>query len=166
MEVRGSSTFRCTDRSRSSDCVVVGVGGLAVAYMLCNAGHCVRVLEKRDYSKLPCSGHRLPPNVSKILRQWVGEEELRKLSVRCMRTRFNRCEYFVLSLGRFIAPMVSDVLEQRIGMGSPLSPCDLLLLSYHASGSDTRLVQWKQGSTSDISLGRQRSWPRRAVSSS
>ncbi|KAI0700134.1 FAD/NAD(P)-binding domain-containing protein [Cerioporus squamosus] len=73
------------------DILVVGggVGGLAVAYMLSSAGHHVRVLEKRDYDAA-CSGHRLTPNVSKILRQWVGEEELKKVSVRCSATRFNR----------------------------------------------------------------------------
>ncbi|KAI0761793.1 FAD/NAD(P)-binding domain-containing protein [Trametes elegans] len=64
-----------------------GVGGLAVAYVLSKAGHRVRVLERRDLD-VPGGGHRVPPNMSKILRQWIGEEELRKVSTRCTGTPF------------------------------------------------------------------------------
>ncbi|TBU30611.1 FAD/NAD(P)-binding domain-containing protein [Dichomitus squalens] len=69
----------------SLDFIVVGggIGGLAVAYVLSKAGQRVRVLEKNGMD-LPSGGHRVPPNFSKILRQWMGEEELRKLSVRCV----------------------------------------------------------------------------------
>ncbi|KAI1796710.1 hypothetical protein LXA43DRAFT_570824 [Ganoderma leucocontextum] len=64
------------------------VGGLAVAYVLSKAGHRVTVLERRDLN-VPGGGHRVPPNLSKILRQWVGEEELMKVSTRCIGTPFH-----------------------------------------------------------------------------
>ncbi|KAI1796712.1 FAD/NAD(P)-binding domain-containing protein [Ganoderma leucocontextum] len=69
----------------SIDFIVVGggIGGLAVAYVLSKAGHRVKVLEKHDLS-IPGGGHRVTPNFSKILRQWIGEEEFKKLSVRCI----------------------------------------------------------------------------------
>ncbi|KAI0358251.1 FAD/NAD-P-binding domain-containing protein [Trametes cingulata] len=65
-----------------------GVGGLAVAYVLSKAGHRVRVLERRGLDA-PGGGHRVPPNMSKILRQWIGEEELMKVSTRCVGTPFH-----------------------------------------------------------------------------
>ncbi|KAI0731119.1 FAD/NAD(P)-binding domain-containing protein [Earliella scabrosa] len=77
--------------SLTLDFLVVGggVGGLAVAYALSSAGHRVRVLEKHDYNA-PSGGHRVPPNLSKILRQWVGEEELMKVAARNVRSPFRR----------------------------------------------------------------------------
>ncbi|KAI8985783.1 FAD/NAD-P-binding domain-containing protein [Trametes punicea] len=65
-----------------------GIGGLAVAYVLSKAGHRVRVLEKRDLN-VSGGGHRVPPNLSKILRHWVGEEELMKVSTRCVGSPFH-----------------------------------------------------------------------------
>ncbi|KAH9849843.1 FAD/NAD-P-binding domain-containing protein [Lenzites betulinus] len=65
-----------------------GIGGLAVAYVLSRAGHRVRVLERRGLH-VPGAGHRVPPNMSKILRQWIGEEELMKMSTRCVGTPFH-----------------------------------------------------------------------------
>ncbi len=70
--------------------VITGVGGLAVAYMLSRAGHRVQVLEKRRLD-VPSGGQRVPPNCSKILRQWVGEEELWKVATRCVGTPMHRC---------------------------------------------------------------------------
>ncbi|KAI0741981.1 FAD/NAD(P)-binding domain-containing protein [Daedaleopsis nitida] len=73
------------------DFIVIGggIGGLAVAYMLSSAGHRVRVLEKNGLQR-PSGGHRVPPNFSKILRQWVGEEELARLSTPCVGSPFHR----------------------------------------------------------------------------
>ncbi|KAI0091564.1 FAD/NAD-P-binding domain-containing protein [Irpex rosettiformis] len=59
-----------------------GLGGLSVAYMLSKAGHKVRVLEKLPGVGTPAAGLRVPPNMSKILKKWVGEEELRRTAVR------------------------------------------------------------------------------------
>ena len=70
---------------------VAGIGGLAVAYVLSRSGHRVRVLERHDFN-VPSGGQRVPPNLSKILRQWVGEEELMKISTRCVGTPFHHCE--------------------------------------------------------------------------
>ena len=59
-----------------------GIGGLAVAYVLSNSGHRVRVVEKHGLDA-PGAGYRIPPNFSKILKQWVGEEALRRVATRC-----------------------------------------------------------------------------------
>ena len=69
-----------------------GVAGLAVAYMLSVAGHRVRVIERYG-PDAPGGSQRIPPNLSKILRQWVGDEELRRVATRCVRTPFHHCEY-------------------------------------------------------------------------
>ncbi|KAI0741982.1 FAD/NAD(P)-binding domain-containing protein [Daedaleopsis nitida] len=69
--------------------VGAGIGGLAVAYVLSTAGHRVRVVEKHDLN-VPGGGHRVPPNLSKILRQWIGEEELMKVATRNVGTPFHR----------------------------------------------------------------------------
>lgn len=68
-----------------------GIGGLAIAYVLSKAGHRVRVLEKHGRD-VPGGGHRVPPNMSKILRQWISEEELRAVSTRCVGTPFHHRE--------------------------------------------------------------------------
>ena len=54
--------------------------------------HRVRVLERRDMSA-PSGGMRVPPNLSKILKRWVGEERLAKVATRCVGTPFHHCEY-------------------------------------------------------------------------
>ncbi|KAI0793854.1 FAD/NAD(P)-binding domain-containing protein [Fomes fomentarius] len=72
------------------------IGGLAVAYVLSKAGHRVTVLEQHDFD-VPSGGQRIPPNLSKILRQWVGEEELMKVSTRCIGTPFHH-----LRTGEFV----------------------------------------------------------------
>ncbi|KAI0738696.1 FAD/NAD(P)-binding domain-containing protein [Daedaleopsis nitida] len=66
-----------------------GIAGLAVAYMLSKAGHCVKVLEKHPLDQ-PSGGQRVPPNLSKILRQWVGDHELSAIATRCVGTPFYR----------------------------------------------------------------------------
>ncbi|KAI0741980.1 FAD/NAD(P)-binding domain-containing protein [Daedaleopsis nitida] len=75
---------------------VSGIGGLAVAYVLSKSGHRVTVLERHDFN-VPSAGQRVPPNLSKILRQWVGEEELTKVATRCIGTPFHH-----LQTGNFV----------------------------------------------------------------
>ncbi len=56
----------------------------------------MRVLEKHGRD-VPGGGHRVPPNMSKILRQWIPEEELRAVSTRCVGTPFHHRESVCLS---------------------------------------------------------------------
>jgi salicylate hydroxylase len=46
--------------------------------MLCEAGHQVRVLEKLPGLGKSVGGVLVPPNMSKILKRWIGEDELFK----------------------------------------------------------------------------------------
>lgn len=41
----------------------------------------MRVLEKQPALGFPSSGLRVPPNMSKLLKKWVGADELAKTSV-------------------------------------------------------------------------------------
>lgn len=70
-------------RFEVADCCsnLPGISGLSAAYCLCKAGHRVKVLEQAPRLGFPSSGLRVPPNMSKILRRWVGEAELRKTAV-------------------------------------------------------------------------------------
>ena len=63
-----------------------------MAYTLSKAGHHVRVLERRDFD-VPSGGMRVPPNFSKILRKWIGEEELMEASTRCVGTPFHHRKF-------------------------------------------------------------------------
>ena len=49
------------------------------------------MLERHDLNA-PGAGVRVPPNLSKILRQWVGLEELMKVARRCVGSPFYRRE--------------------------------------------------------------------------
>ena len=76
----------------------IGLGGLSVAYTLSKAGHKVRVLEKLPGIGTPAAGLRVPPNMSKILKKWVGEEELRKTAVRNLASPWWDCECRIFNL--------------------------------------------------------------------
>ena len=73
--------------SHGTEAYDAGIGGLAAAYMLSRTGHRVRVVERYGLDATG-GGQRIPPNLSKILRQWVGEDELRKVTSRCIGTPF------------------------------------------------------------------------------
>ncbi|KAH9933423.1 uncharacterized protein B0H18DRAFT_1083066 [Fomitopsis serialis] len=62
-----------------------GLAGLTVAFALAEAGHRVRVIEKRGLG-VPAGGIRVPPNVSKLLAQWVPREELLRIGIPCAGT--------------------------------------------------------------------------------
>ncbi|GBE86344.1 FAD/NAD(P)-binding domain-containing protein [Sparassis latifolia] len=64
-----------------------GIAGLAVAFVLAQSGHRVRVIDKHDLTA-PSGPLRVPPNLSKILRRWVGPEELARVTTRCTRSPF------------------------------------------------------------------------------
>ncbi|TFK90822.1 FAD/NAD(P)-binding domain-containing protein [Polyporus arcularius HHB13444] len=83
--------FVFRDAELTLDFLVVGGGiaGLAVAYALSTAGHRVRVVEKFGLDR-PSAGQRIPPNLSKILWQWIGPEELMKVSTRCVGSPFHQ----------------------------------------------------------------------------
>ncbi|RPD64463.1 FAD/NAD(P)-binding domain-containing protein [Lentinus tigrinus ALCF2SS1-6] len=83
--------FVFRDAELTLDFLVVGggVSGLAVAYALSTAGHRVRVLEKFGLDR-PSAGQRIPPNLSKILWQWIGPDELMKVSTRCVGSPYYR----------------------------------------------------------------------------
>lgn len=58
-----------------------GIAGLACALALRRIGHRVLVLEKDDGTDQVAGGCRLPPNMSKILKYWGFEPQLRDISV-------------------------------------------------------------------------------------
>ncbi len=64
-----------------------------MAFMLSKGGHKVRVLEKQNDLSTPSSGLRIPPNMSKILKKWVGAEELAKIACLNVATPWYDCEY-------------------------------------------------------------------------
>ncbi|EPS92731.1 hypothetical protein FOMPIDRAFT_1026705 [Fomitopsis schrenkii] len=53
-----------------------------VALTLAEAGHRVRVIEKRGLG-VPAGGVRVPPNASKLLARWVPREDLLRIGVPC-----------------------------------------------------------------------------------
>lgn len=64
-----------------------------MAFTLRKGGHKVRVLEKQNDLSTPSSGLRIPPNMSKILKKWVGAEELAKIACLNVATPWYDCEY-------------------------------------------------------------------------
>ena len=74
-----------------------GVAGLATAYALRLAGHHVTIYEAQGFFNAGYKGgQRIPPNVSKILKEWVGEDELRNLAVQNVCTSCYDSELFFL----------------------------------------------------------------------
>ena len=110
-----------------------GVSGLAVAYALSTAGHRVRVLEKFGLDR-PSAGQRIPPNLSKILWQWIGPEELMKVSTRCVGSPFHRREYS--------CPQRAMILDNPYGLALNCSnngeECGLSPLEACSHGGDGR----------------------------
>ena len=61
--------------------VFPGLAGFGVAFALSKAGHRVRVFERHTELGHTAGGLRIPPNMSKILKSWAGEEALMKFAV-------------------------------------------------------------------------------------
>lgn len=72
---------------------VAGLAGLSAAYTLAKSGHKVRLLEKQNALGVPAAGVRVPPNMSKIFKKWVGEKELYKTAVLNVATPWYECMY-------------------------------------------------------------------------
>ncbi len=108
-----------------------------MAYMLSKAGHKVRVLEKLPDIGTSAAGLRVPPNMSKILKKWVGEEELRKTAVRNLASPWWDCKWYIYySVGR--TPNV---------LGSPITSV-LCLIFFNLSctvhaGECFGVAQWR-----------------------
>ncbi|KAJ6458682.1 hypothetical protein C8R47DRAFT_1163049 [Mycena vitilis] len=74
-----------------------GIAGLACAYVLRRIGHNVVVLDKGDGETKTGGSVRSPPDMTRILREWPGMEDL-------LRTRGTRCNGYAMRRG--------DTLEQ------------------------------------------------------
>ena len=68
-----------------------GLAGFGVAYALSKAGHKVKVFERQPALGMPAGGLRVPPNMSKLLKKWVGAEELAKSAVLNVATPWYDC---------------------------------------------------------------------------
>ncbi|KAI0738683.1 FAD/NAD-P-binding domain-containing protein [Daedaleopsis nitida] len=113
-----------------------GVGGLAAAYMLSQSGHRVRVIEKHDLNALG-GGIRVPPNLSKILRQWVGQDELMRVATRCVGSPF-----YTLHTGELVGylPWKPAVIAETGGEFLLMHHGDLLRMLYQlAVGAGARV---------------------------
>ncbi|KAI0730571.1 FAD/NAD(P)-binding domain-containing protein [Earliella scabrosa] len=124
----------------SLDILVVGggIGGLAAAYMLSRTGHRVRVVERYGLDATG-GGQRIPPNLSKILRQWVGEDELRKVTSRCIGTPFYKMNTGE-ALGRF--HWDPAVLAETGGDFLLIHREDLIRLLYRLATAAGAIVHW------------------------
>lgn len=71
----------------------------------------MRVLERQpslSSSGPRAGGLRVPPNMSKILKRWVGEEAIRKSAVRCLESPWWDCECIYPSV-----PLDDPTLDHR-----------------------------------------------------
>jgi len=99
-----------------------GIAGLSVAFILAEAGHRVRLVEKRGLG-VPAGGLRVPPNLSKILAQWVGPEELARTAVHCVGTplRHRECPLIDLQVPASSLQLPTVIVGSRLTGGKYVS---------------------------------------------
>lgn len=102
-----------------------GLAGLTVALTLAEAGHRVRVIEKRRLG-VPAGGIRVPPNASKLLARWVPREELLRIGVPCTGSPLRHREWFqqtvVLNCGYRLGDGGGTVAREAPGSASSSQP--------------------------------------------
>jgi 2-polyprenyl-6-methoxyphenol hydroxylase-like FAD-dependent oxidoreductase len=72
-----------------------GLGGLAAAHSLANAGHRVTVFEADTTAGEIGAGLQVSPNVSRILRKWGFRHELEQVVVSPSAATWRRCVFHV-----------------------------------------------------------------------
>ncbi|PFH46881.1 hypothetical protein AMATHDRAFT_82406 [Amanita thiersii Skay4041] len=90
MQVRNrvlSQSFKKTTLPLNVLIIGAGIAGLASAYALGKSGHKVRVLESSSDSNRASGGIRIPPNLSKILKEWGLGSALQTMQ-RCRKSSF------------------------------------------------------------------------------
>ena len=70
----------------------LGLSGLAVAFLLRRAGHSVIVVDKQTSFDAPSAGLHVPPNLSQILIEWIGEPAFSQIAVKVSKTKHFQCE--------------------------------------------------------------------------
>jgi salicylate hydroxylase len=69
-----------------------GLGGLAAAYCLAQAGHKVTVLEAAPAIGEVGAGIQIGPNLTRLLIRWGLDEKLRAVAVKPEAITFRRCK--------------------------------------------------------------------------
>ncbi|KAF8636411.1 hypothetical protein AX17_003593 [Amanita inopinata Kibby_2008] len=119
----------------------LGIGGLACAYALGQSGHRVRVLESNPGLHRLSGGVRIPPNLSKILKEWGLGPELSRMQ-KCRKSSFHSLKDGEL-LG--ILEWQEDVLQETGGDFFLMHHADLHQLLYDLACSVGAIVSFDAG---------------------
>ncbi|KAJ7046065.1 hypothetical protein C8F04DRAFT_1322629 [Mycena alexandri] len=88
-----------------------GLGGLAAALCLGRAGHRVTVFEAASEATEIGVGIQVPPNVSRLLREWGLQEELEKTAVKPRAASWRRYD-----TGTMVGELDARKLEEKYGV--------------------------------------------------
>ncbi|KAF7369112.1 FAD-binding-3 domain-containing protein [Mycena venus] len=96
--------------------VVVGGGlaGIATAYTLQRAGHCVTVLERSNGEGRSRGGIRSPPNMTRVLNHWGLGPQLAKTAVKCPQFRFQQADGELMSIVQLHDDFLKDLMADFI----------------------------------------------------